>query len=57
MIDFLNLFSRFVSNDEGTTAIEYVLIASLVSISIIGGATAIGVKLDGVFTAFSAAIP
>jgi pilus assembly protein Flp/PilA len=43
-------FSHFLSDDGGTTAIEYALIASILSVSIIGGATAIGGNLDGIFS-------
>lgn len=41
---------RFVLEDEGVTAIEYGLIASLVAIAIIVGAGALGTKLNDMFT-------
>ncbi len=37
-------------NDVGATSIEYALIASIISLSIIVGATQIGSSLKGVFT-------
>jgi pilus assembly protein Flp/PilA len=37
-----SMFLRFWTNAKGATAIEYALIASLISVAIIGGATAIG---------------
>jgi pilus assembly protein Flp/PilA len=37
-------------NDRGAAAIEYALLASLIAIAILTGATAIGVRLDQVFT-------
>lgn len=40
---------RFLSSTEGATAIEYALIASLIAMVIIGGITAVGTNLTGVF--------
>ena len=37
---------RFLKNESGATAIEYGLIAALISIGIIAGATAIGTTLS-----------
>lgn len=37
---------RFLADEGGVTSIEYALIASIVSISIVAGATAIGLGLD-----------
>ncbi len=37
-----SLFKRFIRNSEGSTAIEYGLIAALISVGLIAGATAIG---------------
>ncbi len=36
---------RFWFDDSGTTAIEYALIAGIVSLAIVVGATSIGVRL------------
>jgi len=41
---------RFQEDVSGATAIEYALIAGLVSISIIGAATSIGSRLFEIFT-------
>ncbi len=41
---------RFFKDDEGVTAIEYGLIASLVAVAIIAGAGAVGTALDTMFT-------
>ncbi len=38
---------RFWLNVRGATAIEYCLIAGLLSIAVIAGATSIGTKLNG----------
>ncbi len=37
-----NLVAKFVSDQSGATSIEYVLIAGLISLAIIGGATTFG---------------
>lgn len=45
------LQAKSVLKDEnGATAIEYALIAILVSVAVIGGATIIGAKLSGTFS-------
>ena len=40
------IFSNFVSNENGATAIEYGLIAALIAIVIITGLTSIGSNLN-----------
>ena len=40
------MFRRFIRDESGATVIEYVLIASLVSVLCIAGATQIGTKLS-----------
>ena len=45
-----NLFSRFVRDESGATAIEYGLIAALIAVVVIGAVTAVGTKLSGTFT-------
>ena len=40
---------HFLSDEAGATAIEYALIASLISIAIVAGATSIGTSLSGTF--------
>jgi pilus assembly protein Flp/PilA len=44
-----NLIARFVRDESGATAIEYGLIAVLIAVAIIGGATALGTKLNATF--------
>ena len=39
-------FSRFVKDESGATAIEYGLIAALIAVVIISGATALGTALN-----------
>jgi pilus assembly protein Flp/PilA len=45
----MQLFHRLLRNDAGATAIEYALVASLISIAIVAGATSIGTSLSGTF--------
>ena len=47
------LFPRFVKDESGATAIEYGLIATLIAVAIIVGATAVGSQLNTVFTNIS----
>jgi pilus assembly protein Flp/PilA len=44
------LFARFVKDESGATAIEYGLIAALIALAIMAGATQIGQALDTTFT-------
>lgn len=48
-MNHLNQLKRFLQNEEGVTAIEYGLIASLIAVVIIGGVTTVGTKLDTLF--------
>lgn len=45
------IFARFMKDESGATAIEYGLIAALISVALITGATALGSALDEKFTA------
>ena len=49
-----NLVTRFLENESGVTAIEYGLIAALISVVIITAAAAVGTELAVVFTKISA---
>ena len=48
-----NLFDRFVKDESGATAIEYGLIAALISVALITGATTLGNTLNTQFQALS----
>lgn len=55
----LNSITRFIEDEEGATAIEYGIIAGLISIAIVGvlsGADGLGPKLKAVFTAITTAV-
>jgi pilus assembly protein Flp/PilA len=43
------LIARFAKDESGATAIEYGLIATLIGVAIIAGASALGTKLNAVF--------
>jgi len=44
------LLSRFATDESGATAIEYGLIAALISVVIIGAVTTVGTNLSTTFT-------
>lgn len=44
-----NFIARFSADESGATAIEYALLASLIAVAIITGATTLGGKLNNVF--------
>ncbi|MBA1348765.1 MULTISPECIES: Flp family type IVb pilin [Rhizobium] len=47
------LFSRFLKDESGATAIEYGLIAALISVALITGATTLGGKIGDTFNGLS----
>jgi pilus assembly protein Flp/PilA len=51
-----NLFSRFVRDESGATAIEYGLIAALIAVVIIGAVTTVGTNLSGTFGTVAGAV-
>jgi len=50
------LFARFLKNESGATAIEYGLIAALISVAVIAGAQVIGPQLDTTFNNIGTAL-
>ncbi len=51
-----NFVSRFMNDESGATAIEYVLLVALISVAIIVGATAVGQNLQDRFGDVNAAL-
>ena len=51
------ILSRFTKDESGATAIEYGLIAGLVSVVIVTALVLLGPKLTGVFTKITTALP
>ena len=50
-------FNSLLKDRSGATAIEYGLIAALISVVIIGAVTTIGTKLQGTFTLIGNSLP
>jgi pilus assembly protein Flp/PilA len=50
------LMTRFAKDQSGATAIEYGLIAALISVVIITAVTAVGTNLSGKFNAIATAL-
>jgi len=46
----LSIFRRLIKNENGATAIEYVLIASLISVAAITAMTSVGGKVSNVLS-------
>jgi pilus assembly protein Flp/PilA len=49
-IQMLSIFRKLMKNDDGATAIEYVLIASLISVAAIAAMTSVGGKVSNVLS-------
>ena len=47
------MFERFAKDESGATAIEYGLIAALISVALITGATTLGNTLNNMFKGLS----
>jgi pilus assembly protein Flp/PilA len=50
------LFSSFLNNEQGATAIEYGLIAAGISVAIIATVTALGSNLNTTFSSVSSSL-
>jgi len=50
------IVSRFVKDESGATAIEYGLLATLISLAIITTVTGLGSKLNTTFSSISTAL-
>ena len=51
-----NVLVRFVTDESGTTVIEYGLIALLISIGVIGALAVIGTSLGGIYVGIGNAL-
>ncbi|MCO6387973.1 Flp family type IVb pilin [Aliihoeflea sp. 40Bstr573] len=51
-----NLLKRFKNDESGATAIEYGLIAALIGVVIIAGASAVGSSLNAKFNEISTSV-
>ncbi len=52
----IDLLRRFWREERGSDATEYALLAALIAVSIIGGATSYGASLAAAFTGLGATI-
>ncbi|MEC5409760.1 Flp family type IVb pilin [Paraburkholderia sp. MPAMCS5] len=53
MQSFIKSINTFIRDEEGVTAIEYGLIATLIALAIVVGVTAVGTNLEAKFIAIS----
>ncbi|MGO4683149.1 Flp family type IVb pilin [Hyphomicrobium sp. 2TAF46] len=49
----MNMFSRFMNDESGATAIEYGLIAAIVAVGIITALQGVGTQLNATFSKVS----
>jgi pilus assembly protein Flp/PilA len=52
----LHFLTKFLRNESGATAIEYGLIAALISVAIIAAVTSVGTNLTNTFTSVANAL-
>ena len=52
----MNKLLRFMKDEEGVTAIEYALIASLIGLAIIGAVTLVGTDIIDVFNSVASSL-
>lgn len=50
------MFARFLKDESGATAIEYGLIAALIAVAIIAGATTLGTTLNAKFDSIATTV-
>lgn len=50
------MFTRFMNDESGATAIEYGLIAALIAVAIIAGATTLGTTLNAKFASIATSV-
>jgi pilus assembly protein Flp/PilA len=56
LLKMITTLARFVKDENGATAIEYGLIAALVSVAAIGALTALGTNLSNMFNTVSSSV-
>jgi pilus assembly protein Flp/PilA len=52
----LSIFRRMMNNEQGATAIEYTLIAALISVAAIVALGSVGTKVNGVLSNVASAM-
>ena len=56
MITYRRKIVTFISDEEGASSIEYGLLATLIALSIVVGASALGVSLSGMYNSNAAKV-
>jgi pilus assembly protein Flp/PilA len=56
LLTLVAFLDEFRQQDDGATAIEYALIASLIAVVVVGVVTTIGMEVLGMFTAVAPAL-
>ena len=57
MKTYLSKIMAFINDEEGASAVEYGLLVGLIAVAIIVAVTALGTKLNTMFTNITAALP
>ena len=52
----IGVFRRFLDEESGSTAIEYGLVAAVISLTIIGAVTSIGGDVRSIFTTANSSV-
>ena len=52
----MTFIKRFLNNESGATAVEYTIIAALIGVVIIAGATTLGQNLNSKFTSIGGSV-
>ena len=55
-LDLIKLGANFLRNESGATAIEYAIIAGMLSIAIVAAVTAVGSSVNNAFTSVQAGL-
>ncbi len=53
----MNAIRRLLVEEEGADATEYALLAALVAVALIGGASFLGTRVNGLFNGLGAKLP
>jgi pilus assembly protein Flp/PilA len=56
MTTYLRKIVRFISDEEGASATEYGLLATLIAVAILVGVAALGISLSGMYNSNAARV-
>jgi pilus assembly protein Flp/PilA len=57
LVNMKTQIQTFISDESGASAIEYGLLAALIALAIVAGATTLGEKLGGLFSTIAGKLP